>query len=91
MRRSFLNKKVFTPFFIVLNILIFFIIILSFRVNLVRNEEDIHSALNEKLVWNINEFYKKKTEIIKSISSINQIVEISAGTLIPNNALLTTT
>ena len=90
MKRSFLNKKVFTPFFIVLNILIFIIIILSFRINLVRNEEDIHSALNETLVWNLNEFYKKKIEIIKSISSITQIVEISAGTLIPNNALLTT-
>ncbi|MEN8222839.1 MAG: response regulator [Acidobacteriota bacterium] len=85
-----LNKKVFTPFFIVLNIIVLVIIVFSFRVNLIQNEEDIHSALNETLLRNVNEFYKNKIEVIRSISSIKQVVEICSGSFPPDNALFTT-
>ncbi len=89
MFRDISFKKTFTPFVIVINILVLAIIIMFFRINHVNNEKNIQTELTQDIASGINDYYKKKLEVIRSISTIKQIVQISAGKVVPTQELLT--
>ena len=89
MFRDISFKKTFTPLVLVVNILVLVIIVIFFRINHVNKEKNIQTELTQDIASNINEYYKKKLEVIRSISTIKQIVQISAGKVIPSQEMLT--
>jgi len=89
MFRDISFKKTFTPLVIVINILVFVIIVMFFRINHVNREKDIQAEQTQDIASNINDYYKKKLEIIRTISTIRQIVQISEGNIFPTEELLT--
>ncbi|MCK4890544.1 MAG: PAS domain S-box protein, partial [Candidatus Aminicenantes bacterium] len=89
MFRDISFKKTFTPLVLVVNILVLVIIVIFFRINHVNKEKNIQTELTQDIASNINDYYKKKLEVIRSISTIKQIVQISAGKVIPSQEMLT--
>ncbi len=82
-------KKTFTPLVIVINLLILVIIVMFFRTNHINNEKNIQLERTQEIASRINDYYKKKLDLIRSISTIKQIVEVSSGKQFPAKEILT--
>ncbi len=77
------KKKTLTPLFIILNIILFSVIVMIFRLNKIDNEKKEITQEAKDLTVSVNSFFKKKQGIIESVSSLEQVINISAGLVIP--------
>jgi len=83
MRGKLEKKKVLTPLFILINIVLFAAIVMGFRLNKMDNEEKKLRVDGKNLTASVNRFFRKKQEIIESVSTLEQVIRVSAGVVIP--------
>jgi len=80
------KKKTLTPLFIILNIILLSVIILIFRLNKIDNENKYLQRETKTVASSINSFFERKQEIIESTSTLDRIIKISSGRVIPEES-----
>lgn len=76
-------KKTLTPLFIVINIILYLVIIMIFRLNSLETEKEYYAHQTNELGTKIDQYFLKKLEIIESVSLIEKIVKVSVGEILP--------
>jgi len=89
MFEGFSLKKTFTQLIVVVNILLLVLMWTLFRSNISKSEKNLHKELTLSIASEINDYYKKKVELIRSISSVESIVHVSMKNQISNRRLVT--
>ncbi len=67
------------PLFVIVNILLFSIIVMLFRINVLKKKEYSNRKMTESLATEINEYFESKQDIVRSISGIKHIIDVSSG------------
>ncbi len=70
-------KKPYVQLVLIVNILLFALIMMFFKSNISKKERNIHKELTQDIVLEINNYYKHKMEVIRSISSVRTIIQAS--------------
>ncbi len=79
----------FTPLVIVINIVVLMAIMMFFRANLVNKEKIAQVELTRDIASKINNYYKEKLGVMRSLSTVKQIVQIISGKTMMSQKILT--